>query len=82
MSFILRARDPDGDRVSFWSDPLPEGAQLDASGRFRWTPTFDQAGRYELLLHASDNVAGHTATTRVIITVTDVTVATRIDQTV
>ncbi len=80
LAFKLRGSDPDKDPISFWAEPLPVGARLDSNGRFRWTPDYSQAGRYELVLHASDNYAGHTATTRVAVTVTDTTIATRLEQ--
>jgi hypothetical protein len=76
----LTATDPDHDAVSFWPEPLPAGATLDAAGRFTWTPDFTQAGSYELVLNASDNHAGNTQTVRVPVTVTNTTVPTVLRQ--
>ncbi|MDP8237947.1 MAG: Ig-like domain-containing protein, partial [Candidatus Hatepunaea meridiana] len=42
----LEVYDPDGDKISFFANNLPEGAVLD-SNIFTWTPDYDQAGVYE-----------------------------------
>ncbi|MBM3329223.1 MAG: tandem-95 repeat protein, partial [Calditrichaeota bacterium] len=46
LAIILRAADPDGDRIAFTMQNAPFGATLD-SNLFRWTPEFNQAGDYE-----------------------------------
>lgn len=43
----LKAYDPDGDPIKFSAENLPEGSLFDpATGRFSWTPTYDQSGVY------------------------------------
>jgi PKD repeat protein len=56
IEFTATASDPDGQPVeSLSSGPLPPGAEFlvdpsFTSGTFRWTPGFDQAGVYSVLL--------------------------------
>lgn len=46
LVFIVFAIDPDGDRLTYTADTLPEGASFSAVTRiFRWRPTDAQAGR-------------------------------------
>lgn len=51
----LIANDPDGDAVTFSASDLPTGAMMSTTGRFDWTPGFDQAGNHSLIFHATDN---------------------------
>ena len=52
LSFTLMASDPDGDSVSFDVANLPTGAVLtdndDNSAQFQWTPSYAQAGNFQL----------------------------------
>ncbi len=55
LSLTLSAQDPDGDPITYSTDPLPAGAQFDAASYlFTWTPTFDQAGSYPVTFSVSD----------------------------
>jgi len=59
LSFLITASDPDGDDLSFSAANLPTGAQLidngDGTAQFSWTPSFAQAGNYQVLFLVSDN---------------------------
>ncbi|MEM6471960.1 MAG: putative Ig domain-containing protein, partial [Planctomycetota bacterium] len=52
----LEATDLDGDAIIFQgTQPLPSGVFLNSrTGRVRWTPSFQSAGRYELRFSATD----------------------------
>jgi hypothetical protein len=58
LNFGVKASDPDGTTPSLTAENLPTGASFtdngDGSGTFDWTPTFDQAGVYNVLFIASD----------------------------
>jgi hypothetical protein len=57
LSFTVTASDPDGDPLIVSASPLPEGASFDpATGAFSWTPTYDQAGAYQVTFEAGDGV--------------------------
>jgi hypothetical protein len=54
LAFSVSAIDPD-DVVTYSATDLPAGASLDAStGAFTWTPTYDQAGTYDVTFKAED----------------------------
>ena len=60
LSFTVSATDPDDDGIVFSIDPslLPAGhnAVIDPqTGDFTWTPTFDDAGLYDLPIIATDD---------------------------
>ena len=47
LTFVIRALDPDGDPVSYFASLLPAGAVFfKETGKFLWTPDYDQAGHY------------------------------------
>ena len=47
LTFVVTASDPDGGTLTLSASNLPPGATFDAAtGRFSWTPTYDQAGDY------------------------------------
>src|SRR3989344_7251878 len=54
----ISASDPDGASLELSIDVLPEGASFmdngDNTGRFTWTPDFDQAGEYSVTFRATD----------------------------
>ena len=51
----VTGRDPDGDAVFLGAPTIPVGATFDSpSGRFAWTPTFDQAGEHDVRFVVSD----------------------------
>lgn len=57
LSVDVNASDPDGDdMVSLAAGPLPDGAAFQADtpshGTLRWTPDYDQAGSYPVILSA------------------------------
>lgn len=61
VSFVVSARDPDGQPVVLGVNNLPDGAQFDPeTGAFSWVPRFDQAGSYAIEFTAMD-VEGTTA---------------------
>ena len=53
LSFSLSATDPDGDSLTFSATGLPSGASS-ANGVFSWTPSYDQAGSYQVTFTVSD----------------------------
>jgi hypothetical protein len=54
---ILKASDPDGDWIWFFSPDLPDGSTLNAaSGEFEWMPGFGQSGDYEVTFIVADLV--------------------------
>jgi hypothetical protein len=55
LSFNITASDIDGDPVVFSAEPLPTGSDLNSStGRFSWTPNFDQSGEYRINITVTD----------------------------
>ncbi|MEM9826972.1 MAG: CARDB domain-containing protein, partial [Planctomycetota bacterium] len=55
LTFALSAEDADGDSLSYSASLLPPGAFLEpSSGRFTWTPGFNQHGVYEIGFRADD----------------------------
>ena len=63
LTLPFLASDPDGDPIHFFADVLPEGSNLDLdTGRFVWTPSFDQAGFYSVDISASDGASSATKT--------------------
>ena len=57
LEFTVEARDADNGRLDVISPALPGGAWLESStGRFRWTPSNDQAGDYQVTFIAGDGI--------------------------
>jgi hypothetical protein len=51
----IGAHDPDGDHLTFSVEPLPAGADLNATtGVLTWTPTRAQIGKHRLVVRVSD----------------------------
>ncbi len=75
LQFTVKASDPDKEdagKLQLRAENLPEGATFDpATGAFQWTPTYDQAGEYEVTFIVAD-ASGATATQTVAITVRNV----------
>ncbi|HET9250682.1 MAG TPA: putative Ig domain-containing protein [Candidatus Eisenbacteria bacterium] len=75
LTFTVTASDPDGDPIaSLTASPLPSGATFTpngakTSGTFDWTPSFAQAGSYDVTFTASNALSGQASTA---ITVTNV----------
>ena len=56
LKFTLRASDPDGDRVYFQAENLPDNATFyPGTGYFRWSPRLDQLGDYDFHFLATDS---------------------------
>jgi hypothetical protein len=56
LQFTLSATDPDNDNIVYTMLNRPSGATL--SGKtFSWTPSYSQAGTYQVTFVASDNVS-------------------------
>ena len=77
ITFTVTAADPDGDAITNLSRrlPLPSGATFTAnasntSGTFSWTPSFTQAGSYNVTFTASNALSG-SATTAITVTNVD-----------
>lgn len=56
LSFLVSATDEDGDNLVYSASGLPEGATFD-SNTFTWTPSYEQAGEYEVTFKVSDGKA-------------------------
>ena len=70
LTLTLSASDPEGDPVSYSVSGHPEGSTL-SDGTFSWTPTFEQAGSYDVIFTTSDGKGGTTSET-ITIAVTEV----------
>ena len=79
MTLTLRAVDPDEENVELViaEDALPEGSAFaagnDGTGRFTWTPRFDQAGTYTVPVAATDGAL--TATAQIVLAVREKSLA-------
>jgi hypothetical protein len=67
LTFTLSASDPDGDAITYSAQNLPTGATL-SGATFSWTPSYAQAGTYQVTFMASDGPAqdSETITIRVV----------------
>lgn len=54
-SFTVTASDPDGDTITLSTEGLPETASFDQTGRFEWTPGYDDIGLHTVSFVASAN---------------------------
>jgi PKD repeat protein len=54
LTFTVSAIDPDGDTLAYSAQNLPNGA-LFTDNTFTWTPTYEQAGTYQVTFIASDS---------------------------
>jgi len=76
LNFVVTASDPDGTTLTLSAVNLPTGATFTA-GTFDWTPTYSQAGPYDVTFIASD---GYLADSEVVtITVNNVNQAPVLD---
>ena len=59
LAFTVTATDPDGTTPSLSAESMPSGAAFsdngDGSGDFSWTPTYGQAGTYDVIFKATDD---------------------------
>ncbi|TLN02868.1 hypothetical protein FDZ71_12855, partial [bacterium] len=59
IAFKATASDIDGDALIFFAQGVwPAGASIDASGNFTFTPTFEQAGSYNIVVGVKDPNSG------------------------
>jgi len=56
LTFIVNATDADGDAITYSAQNLPSGATFSGQS-FSWTPSFNQAGSYQVTFIASDGQA-------------------------
>ncbi|WP_013334633.1 CARDB domain-containing protein [Gloeothece verrucosa] len=62
----LQGRDAEGATLTYSSNILPGGATINPNtGVFEWTPTFFQAGEYNIPFTVSDGETTHTETTKI-----------------
>ncbi len=55
LTFTVNATDPEDEPVIYSAPGLPSGATLDPqTGEFAWTPSYNQAGSYQVTFRASD----------------------------
>ena len=55
LTFNVNATDPNSEPVTYLAQSLPSGATLDPqTGDFDWTPSYSQAGSYQVRFIASD----------------------------
>ncbi len=74
LSFPVSAADGDGDTLTYSAADLPSGASFNTSTRaFSWSPTYTQAGTYNVTFTVSDGTATDSET--VAITVANVNLA-------
>ena len=56
LNFVITGSDLDGDGLTYSATGLPSGAAFNPSTRtFNWTPTYDQAGSYNVTFTVTDN---------------------------
>jgi len=73
LSYTYTATDPEGDDVTFSLVDPPDGAAINSStGAFTWTPTYEQAGSYTIVVSVTDGTAAVSDTA--VVTVNDVEV--------
>ncbi len=76
LSFSVSATDADSDTITYSAQDLPSGATF-ASQSFTWTPSYEQAGTYQVTFIASDTQAQDSET--ITITVNNVNRAPVLD---
>lgn len=57
LQFSISASDPDGDNLTYSAQVLPQGATFQ-NKIFSWTPTYNQAGSYQVTFIVSDGHGG------------------------
>ncbi len=56
LTFTINATDPNSEPITYLVQSLPSGATLDPNtGDFAWTPSYTQAGSYQVRFIASDD---------------------------
>ncbi|MBI3071878.1 MAG: putative Ig domain-containing protein [Deltaproteobacteria bacterium] len=55
LAFTVSGSDPDGDTLTYSASNLPQGASFNAgTGTFSWTPSYTQAGAYQVTFRVAD----------------------------
>jgi hypothetical protein len=68
LNFTYTATDADADVLAYSLVDAPEGAAIDgSSGAFTWTPTYEQAGTYDIVAVVSDGALTDTSSTAIVI---------------
>ena len=68
IQFAINATDPDGDTLIYSASGLPANATFDSINRtFSWTPAYDQAGTYNIILIVSDGKLQNSKLLRIIV---------------
>lgn len=58
LNFIVSASDPDNDNITLTATNIPIGATFDIlTGEFNWTPTYNDAGTYEMTFTATEDTS-------------------------
>ena len=71
LTFTVNATDPNSEPITYLVQSLPSGATLDSqTGDFSWTPSYTQAGSYQVRFIASDDNSNDSET--ITITVSNV----------
>ncbi len=66
LSFSISGSDPDGDPLSYSAGGLPAGATFSATNQvFSWTPTYSQAGNYNVTFTVSDGTLSASQTVNI-----------------
>jgi hypothetical protein len=66
LKFTILASDLNGNAVTYSASDLPTGATFDAAtATFNWTPTFEQAGVYNVTFNATANGASDSETVNI-----------------
>ncbi|MCF6270935.1 MAG: Ig-like domain-containing protein [Melioribacteraceae bacterium] len=68
LTYLYTGNDPDNDSLTFALVSGPGGAILDAGGDFAWTPTYDEAGEYEVIVSLTDGMDTVYDTTQITVT--------------
>jgi hypothetical protein len=71
LQFVITATDPDNDALTYSAANLPSGATF-TNSTFTWTPTYEQAGRYENIIFTVVDTGGLTDFETITITVNNV----------
>ncbi len=52
--YPIVASDPDGDALTYELTQAPNGMQIDSQGVTQWTPSYEQAGDYSIIITVTD----------------------------
>jgi hypothetical protein len=62
LRYTVDAKDPDGDKISYWLLQAPPGLRIDSlTGTIQWTPTYEQAGNHVVQIVATDGSLSDTS---------------------